>query len=327
MINRGDRREPIFRDDEDRQRFLATLDEACAKAGWQVHALCLMPNHFHLVIETPQPNLVVGMKWFLGTYTARFNRRHRLSGHLFGGRYRALPVAGAGGYLRSVCDYVHLNPARAQLVSSETPLRAYAWSSLSACLRPPEDRPVWLRVDRLLGESGIRHDSPAGRSALERRLEELRAPHSETDFTPIRRGWCFGDESFRVGLLSRMESRVGRHHSGAEIHELAEDKARRVVADALQREGLQNDDLTRIAKGDARKVRIAIRLRVETTMTLAWIAQRLHMGVPTHLSHLLYWHDRPKPQRHRIVAPRSANAERAPGTALAEEDTFNPAFD
>ena len=73
-----------------------------------------MSNHFHLVVETPKPNLVEGMKWFLGTYTSRFNRRHRLFGHLFSGRYKALIVDGnRNGYLKSVCDYVHLNPVRA----------------------------------------------------------------------------------------------------------------------------------------------------------------------------------------------------------------------
>ena len=74
VINRGDRREAIFHDDADRQRFLETLGETCAKTGWQVHAFCLMSNHFHLVLETPQGNLVAGMKWFLGTSTSQFNR-------------------------------------------------------------------------------------------------------------------------------------------------------------------------------------------------------------------------------------------------------------
>ena len=74
---------------------LNTLGEVCAKTGWQVHALCLMPNHFHLAVETPNANLVVGMKWFLGTYTARFNRRHKLFGHLFSGRYKSLIVDGS----------------------------------------------------------------------------------------------------------------------------------------------------------------------------------------------------------------------------------------
>lgn len=77
VMSWGDRREAIFHDDADRQEFLRTLGQACLKTRWQVHAYCLMNNHFHLVIETPQPNLSLGMKWLLGTYTQRFNRRHR----------------------------------------------------------------------------------------------------------------------------------------------------------------------------------------------------------------------------------------------------------
>ena len=71
VMSRGDHREAIFGDDTDRHTFLATLGEACAKTRWQIHAYCLMGNHFHLVVETPQANLVAGMKWLLGTYTGR----------------------------------------------------------------------------------------------------------------------------------------------------------------------------------------------------------------------------------------------------------------
>ena len=97
VMGRGDRREEIFWDDPDRERFLETLGETCVKTGWQVHALCLMGNHFHLVVETPQGNLVAGMKWLLGTYTSRFNRRHQWFGHVFSGRSQALIVDGSGG--------------------------------------------------------------------------------------------------------------------------------------------------------------------------------------------------------------------------------------
>ena len=141
VLNRGDRREAIFRDEVDRQRFVETLGEACGRSGWQVHAYCLMPNHFHLVVETPQPTLVAGMKWFLGTYTGRFNRRHQLFGHLFSGRYKALIVDGSSrGYLRTVCEYVHLNPVRAKLLTPAQALRDYAWSSYPEYLKSPARR-------------------------------------------------------------------------------------------------------------------------------------------------------------------------------------------
>ena len=153
VMSRGDRREAIFRDDKDRESFLELLTEASKKTGWEVHALCLMGNHFHLVIETPQPNLAVGMKWFLGIYTGRFNRRHRLVGHLFGGRYKALIVdAQTLGYLLTVCEYVHLNPVRAKLIKPEDPLKSYRWSSFPEYLKPAAKRWPWLRTDRLLGE-------------------------------------------------------------------------------------------------------------------------------------------------------------------------------
>ena len=129
-MNRGDRREAIFRDDEDRRTFCKTLAEACGRTGWQAHAWCLLGNHFHLVVETPRGNLVVGMKWLLGTYTQRFNRRHRVSGHLFQGRYKAQVIdAETLGYLRAACDYVHLNPARAGLVGAAEALESWPWSS------------------------------------------------------------------------------------------------------------------------------------------------------------------------------------------------------
>jgi len=80
VMNRGDRQEPIFGDDRDRRRFLETLTEACQKTGWQVHAFCLMSNHFHLVVETPQPNLAAGMKWFLGDEQFRRELLGQVSG-------------------------------------------------------------------------------------------------------------------------------------------------------------------------------------------------------------------------------------------------------
>ena len=83
VMNRGDHQETIFCDEDDRKLFLATLAEGCAKTAFQIQSFCLMSNHFHLVVETPNANLVEGMKWLLGVYTSRFNRRHKVFGHLF----------------------------------------------------------------------------------------------------------------------------------------------------------------------------------------------------------------------------------------------------
>ncbi len=295
VMNRGDQRENIFRDDADRERFLATLGEACGKTEWQVHAYCLMRNHFHLVIETPQANLVVGMKWLLGVYTKRFNIRHRLCGHVFAGRYRALIVEGSGnGYLRTVCDYVHLNPERAKLIRPEASLESFRWSSYGAYLKPPGRRPQWLRVDRLLGERGIPRDSVAGRTEFGRQMERRRQEVGASDYRSIQRGWCLGSEAFRQELLATAVEHVGASHYGSDRQETGEQKAQRIVREEMKRLGWAEDDLPQRRKGDAGKVRVARRLREETTMSLKWIAQRLQMGSWTYVSNLL--HAKPPPR-------------------------------
>jgi REP element-mobilizing transposase RayT len=289
VLNRGDRREPIFRDDLDHKRFLTTLAEACTKTDWQVHAYCLMLNHFHLVVETPNANLVAGMRWFLSTYTARFNRRHKLFGHLFSGRYKALMVDGSGpGYLRTVCDYVHLNPVRANRLRPEQKLRDFAWSSWPEYLKSPPQRPHWLRVDRLLGELGIPQDSVAGREQLEPHLETRRAQADGDEFKPLRRGWCLGGETFRKELLASVHTRVTESHHAATRRETTEAKARRILHEELDKLGWVEAELARRAKGEARKLRIARRLRAETAVTLKWIAAELHMGTWTHVANLLH---------------------------------------
>jgi REP element-mobilizing transposase RayT len=108
---RGNERKAVFRDDQDRQRFLDTLAELVERFGVRLHAYCLMPNHYHLLLETPQPNLSQAVGWLQVTYTVRFNRRHRRSGHLFQGRFKAQLIE-ADEYAQGLVEYVHLNPVR-----------------------------------------------------------------------------------------------------------------------------------------------------------------------------------------------------------------------
>ena len=171
VMARGDRREPIFLDDEDCGSFLKVLAEASHKMGWRIHAYALMVNHYHLVIETPEPNLVKGMTSVQGTYTARFNARHKLRGHVFGGRYKAVVVQhGKGEYFSTLLDYVHLNPVRAKLVKRVDGLDSYPWTSLSFYRKPPSKREPWQVVEKGLAETGQR-DTASGRRKFLERLE------------------------------------------------------------------------------------------------------------------------------------------------------------
>jgi putative transposase len=287
LMSRGDRREAIFADDRDRAQFLRTLGEACAKTGWQVHAYCLMSNHFHAVVETPQPNLAAGMRWLLGTYTQRFNRRHQHWGHLFGGRYKAQLIDETSpGYLVQACNYVHLNPRRAGLVSERERLEKYEWSSYPAYVRPAL-RANWLRVDRVLGEHGLQSDSAKSRREFSRRMEAFCLVDLAGEHEALRRGWKVGAEDFADRLADKLArgARVGVR--AGERREIDEVLAERLIQVGLKDVGWDRADLSRRAKGDLVKVAIAWRLRRETPMTRSWIAQRLHMGSTSYLSSLL----------------------------------------
>ena len=155
LLDRGDRREAIFRDDVDRERFLATLGEACGRTGWRVHALVLMSNHYHLLIQTPHANLVAGMRWFQTTWTVRFNLRHRLSGHLFQGRYKSVIVdPDERGYFATLSDYIHLNPIRARMVGLDERLFDYRWSSYR-WYAAKAGRPAWFEPEWEIGRAHV----------------------------------------------------------------------------------------------------------------------------------------------------------------------------
>jgi putative transposase len=175
VMARGNRRETIFFDEQDRRFFLQTLGEACARTGWRVHAWVLMGNHYHLCVETPEPNLVVGMQWLQNTLTRRFNVRHRKWGRVFGDRYKAVIVESESGdyYYQTLLDYIHLNPVRAGLVRPERQQSVldFAWSSVaSGYALPARSRAPWLAARRGLEAFGCA-DTTAGRRRFVARLD------------------------------------------------------------------------------------------------------------------------------------------------------------
>jgi len=145
VTSRGDRREAIYDSDSDRQLFLDVVGAVWERFNWQVHAYCLMTNHYHLLVETPDGNLSKGMRQLNGVYTQRFNRICGRTGHVFQGRYKAILIQ-KEVYLLEVARYVVLNPVRARMV--RTPAE-WPWSSYRAMCGEVQV-PQWLETSVIL---------------------------------------------------------------------------------------------------------------------------------------------------------------------------------
>ena len=148
VMARGNRREAIFHDEADRQFFLQTLGEACAMTGWRIHAWVLLNNHYHLLVETPEANLIKGMQWLQNAFTRRFNTRHGLWGRLFGDRYKAVLVEGEVRITTRPCWITFTSTRRAVDWCSQSADRVCAiipgaaWPKGMPCL-PGSDRAGW----------------------------------------------------------------------------------------------------------------------------------------------------------------------------------------
>jgi putative transposase len=143
-----------------------TLGEMAGRTSILIHAFALMDNHYHLVLETPRANLVDGMQWFQNTYTRRFNVKHKVWGHLFGGRYKAVLVQSDGGdYFSTLIDYVHLNPVRAGMIKQGQGFDESPWTSLREYRKPPTKRQPWMATSSGFEAVGL-EDTSRGRKAI-----------------------------------------------------------------------------------------------------------------------------------------------------------------
>ena len=285
VINRGNYRSDIFAQERTREAFLKCLDEAVVKAGWVVHAWCVMSNHYHLCLETPRANLVAGMQWLQSTFSIRFNRLRNERGHLFQGRYKALPIDSDA--VGAVCHYIHLNPVRAGVRSLEM-IAEWRWSSV-AWLMKPRARRSWFSVEACLGHAGGLKDTVSDRKRYLEYLgwlEEDDAGKKALGFDKMSKGWAVGDVGFKKVLLRTCEERQSALilRGDGELAEGLWEEQMLACLVALQK---SEYDVQAAPKGARWKVALAATLKERTTVSNPWLAKRLNMGSPFRLSRLV----------------------------------------
>lgn len=310
VMARGNRREDIFHDDDDRRFFLHTLSQACEMTGWRVQAWVLMSNHYHLFLQTPEPNLVAGMSWLQNTLTRRYNVRHRKWGRLFGDRYKAVVVEGEDRYhYQTLMDYIHLNPVRARMIRPKAgqSMMDYAWSSIAGGYAlPPKKRAKWLDAAAGLKAFNLA-DTVAGRREMVERLdkravsEEIKScgvpPQTEevdARASHLRRGWYWGTQAFgeamrKLGekMLKKAAPASRAYQKHVLVREHGERQAMHWLARGLKAGGLKTSDLAKVKGSDPRKVLLADLLWRRTVVSQEWLAEKLEMKSAANVSQQL----------------------------------------
>lgn len=294
MINRGNYRSPIFGGKGAAAAFERTLGEAAERFGWDVHAYVIMRNHFHLAVETNEPNLGEGMKWLQGTWIRRFNSLRAQYGRPFQGRYKALLVA-RGHSLAQVCHYIHLNPVRAK-ITTVPELPQFAWSSLGKFMTK-RGRPAWLNPEVVLSEAGGLADTARGWKSYLDYLEFLvedEPSRKELVAKRMSRGWCIGDREFKQEMKALMPASgpkddrfegLDSKDALVERKQAWEDKLQALATAAK----IELDKLPR-QKSHPDKVRLAAALKTSSSVSNGWLAQRLQMGQPASASQFVRRH-------------------------------------
>lgn len=266
---RGDRQEPVFEDDADRALFLELLGKEVRQQRWWLYAYCLMGNHYHLLLETPEANLVRGMRRLNGVYTQAFNRRHGRVGHVFQGRYKSILVD-KDSYLLELCRYVVLNPVRARMV--RVPGR-YRWSSYAATAGD-RSAPDWLAAARVWALF-----SPQPATARERyRRFVAEGIQAGSPWDKLRSQIYLGDERFLAQLESKLR---GKRVAGVAREQLAplRPSAQAVLAALAREHGLDLRQAFPKHSHPAFKQAIYL-LRRAANLSLAEVARRAGVSAP-----------------------------------------------
>jgi putative transposase len=289
VINRGNYRRNLFAAEGTAGSFEQCLSEAAERFAWLIHAYVLMRNHFHLALETPEPNLSDGMQWLQSTWATRFNRFRGEVGRPFQGRYKASHVE-PGHVLAQVAHYIHLNPVASKLIPAED-LLEYRWSSLPKFAG--KHRPPWLVATTVLAESGGLADTPAGWRRYVDYLGLLAQEdpkEREEKFGKLSRGWAVGTAEFKAELRTKIAAQAGAANrfellgaDGAACFELRQTMWEEKLQQGAAALGLDLGNLG-ARKSSPAKVQLAALLKAATSVSNGWLAERLKMGQPASVS-------------------------------------------
>ncbi|MEA2014884.1 MAG: transposase [Thermodesulfobacteriota bacterium] len=190
IINRGNSGESIYIDDSDRHKFLDYLEMSVERFALVIHAYCLMTNHYHLIVETPNANISSAIQWLNVSYVTYYNRKHHRQGHLFQGRFKSILI-NADEYLLELSRYIHRNPVAAMITKLPDD---YPWSSYRAYVQEGKTISPWLERDRLL--SYFETTTRKAMNRYRRFVEEINEPFMEEPTTQAVAGSVLGNESF-----------------------------------------------------------------------------------------------------------------------------------
>jgi len=288
VLNRGNYRQKVFTVGQSGEQFERTLFEACGRFGWRLHAYVLMSNHYHLALETPEPNLAVGMQWLQSTFANRFNRAVRERGHVFQGRFKSLVVED-GSALLAVVNYIHLNPIRAGLVTV-VDLRDYAMSSFPKYFWGKTKRPACLFNAVWLWEAGRLRPTLGGMRCYQTYLahqEEADPRNREELYRRLCRGWYIGTQegkqTFLDGWLADRRSKV----KGSGLWAYGEDAATILLSRGLSCLGKSSSALQAERKGADWKVILACWIKGQTGVSNRWLSEHVYLGAASGVSRLL----------------------------------------
>lgn len=285
ILNRGNERERIFKDERAKEVFERTLFEACERSGWVLHAYGIMSNHYHLALETPKGNLSEGMRWLQSVFARRFDGIRKASGPLFQGRFKSLSVEN-DTRMAWLSHYIHLNPVRAGLCPI-TEIADYRWSSYWY-LKQKKRRPQFLNLPTCLAGAGGLNDTLGGwrkYGVYLAWLQEDEPARKEMAFENMSKGWAIGTKEYLTKVAAdnrKQRPKVKRIY--AKARKARNQRWTASLDRCLAVVGKKAEAIKKDPKSAAWKVGIAAFMKRREMTTNSWLGDHLNMGTEAGVS-------------------------------------------